>query len=31
MSGLEVAMLVTFLDKEDIDPDSYLGFEIFTW
>jgi hypothetical protein len=31
MSGLEVAMLVTFLDKEDIDPESYLGFEIFTW
>jgi len=31
MSGLEVAALVSFLDKEDIDPDSYLGFEIFTW
>ena len=31
MSFWEVAMLVTFLDKEDIDPDSYLGFEIFTW
>jgi len=31
MSGLEVAALVSFLDKEDIDPDSYLDFEIFTW
>ena len=31
MSSLEVAALVSFLDKEDIDPDSYLGFEIFTW
>ena len=31
MSSLEVAALVTFLDKEDIDPDSYLGFVIFTW
>lgn len=31
MSFWEVNLLVTFLDKEDIDPDSYLGFEIFTW
>jgi hypothetical protein len=31
MSGVEVAMLVTFLDKEELDPEDYLGFSIHTW
>jgi hypothetical protein len=31
MGSLEAAMLVTFLDKEGLDPESYLGFSIHTW
>jgi hypothetical protein len=31
MGSLEVAMLVTFLDKEELEPEEYLGFSIHTW
>jgi hypothetical protein len=31
MGSLEVAMLVTFLNKEGLDPEDYLGFSIHTW
>jgi len=31
MGSLEAAMLVTFLNKEGLDPESYLGFSIHTW
>jgi hypothetical protein len=31
MGSLEAAMLITFLDKEGLDPESYLGFSIHTW
>lgn len=31
ISSLEVAMLVTFLNKEVLDPEDYLGFSIHTW
>lgn len=31
MEAEDVAMLVSFLDKENIEPEAFLGFSVYTW